>query len=142
MASRRVSRPLQVGLILTLAIALGALAGWASAGAQEGEAAGDVTLLRGGNLIAYTGATLPVEEALNNVEPAVSRVWHWDAAGQVWEAWDRALPAILLGFTQLETGQAYFIYADSDVPWIWIPALVARCETSEAKSLASAAATV
>ena len=94
---------LAVGVVLLFAAALlpALLIGARDATAQQA----DAVLVVGGNYVAYDGATLPVEDALNVVVDAVSAVWWFDSNQGAWAGWNPALPASLQAFTALTSGQ-------------------------------------
>ncbi len=68
-----------------------------------------VDLVQGFNSVAYTGTTLPVAEALNNVAADVATVWRFNATAQGWESFTRDLPDALQQVRNLDNGTAYFL---------------------------------
>ena len=97
---------------------LAALAALAMAAAIPTPAgAADIELLRGFNLVAYSGATLPVSDALADSRDVVTSVWAYDATTQAWRGWHAALPPAAQSLTTLESGEAYFVYATNARGW-------------------------
>ena len=110
---------LAVGVVLLFAAATlpALLMGAHDASAQQA----DAVLVVGGNYVAYDGATLPVEDALNDAVDAVSAVWWFDSNQGAWAGWNPALPAGLQAFTALTSGQPYFVVASRAATWRFVP---------------------
>ena len=107
-----------VVLLFTAALLPALLTGGRGATAQQTNA----SLVTGGNYVAYAGATLPVEDALNNTLTAVSAVWWFDRQQGAWAGWNPSLPAGLQAFTTLTSGEPYFIVATRAASWTFVPA--------------------
>ncbi|MCZ6707046.1 MAG: hypothetical protein O7A71_03770, partial [Chloroflexi bacterium] len=78
-----------IGVLSVVVVALlaGVLLSSQAATAQE-----SLTLRAAWSNVVYDGETMPVELALTNAAPVVESIWHWDAAGQVWDPWFRDVP--------------------------------------------------
>ena len=102
-------------------VAASLLAGVLLAGAllssQAATAQEPLTLRSAWSNVVYDGETMPVELALTNVAPVVESIWHWDAAGQVWDPWFRDVPVVST-LAVLETGEAYWIRVSATVEWV------------------------
>ncbi len=83
---------------------------------------GDLTLYAGLNMVVYTGPTLDVEPALNNVVANVDSIWLWDATEQGWDSWFRVGPSFITSLTEMSTGSAYWMRTPVQVVWIFASA--------------------
>ena len=98
----RAVSPVVLVLVLFAAATLPVLlSGGRDATAQQA----DASLVSGGNYVAYDGATLPVEDALNDAVAVVSAVWWFDQQQGEWAGWNPSLPAALQAFSTLTSGQ-------------------------------------
>ncbi len=84
---------------------------------QAATAQEPLTLRSAWSNVVYDGETMPVELALTNAAPVVESIWHWDAAGQVWDPWFRDVPLVST-LAVLETGEAYWIRVSATVEWV------------------------
>ena len=85
--------------------------------AEASHAPTGVDVVAGANLVTYDGPTLPVTQALNNIDTITVAVWRFDAASQQWQAWTASLPESLRGFAALEHGRAYFLITNAAAAW-------------------------
>ena len=80
-----------------------------------------VDLLAGISDVGYLGPTLPVLDAIADVDDVVERIWIHDRfAGPgdlTWRVWAPLLPDAIQGFMKLEFGEAYFVIAKAATTW-------------------------
>lgn len=108
--------------VVALAATASVLLPVASPPAQSAAQQEETRLVPGFTFVAYTGETLPVEEALGDAFSAVAAIWRFDARNEVWEGWSLGLPPSLRPFSDLETGEAYFVSATRNMRWAFVPA--------------------
>jgi hypothetical protein len=76
-----------------------------------------IQLFAGANLVAYTGPTTDVREAVNSAQELILGLWSLDAATQNWSLWSPVLPDPLNGFSVIEHGHAYVVVASATGTW-------------------------
>ena len=104
----------------TITATLGSIDGSASLEVTESVEVVTVELLEGVNVVAYTGATTSLPDALSNIGPdgsaVVQVIWaRADWTGGVWLYYNAAIPWGTL--TELENGRAYIIVVSQDCSW-------------------------
>lgn len=109
MTRRRLLRRLLVAGILLGIVVLALPPG--DLGAQD-----TVSLEGGWNNVAYSGETLPLDEAFGSTLPLVESVWQWRALTQDWLAAFTTQPAVS-SLGTIENGAAYWILASRDTTW-------------------------
>lgn len=70
-----------------------------------------VPLYTGWNNIAYLGQTQPVAQAMASIQGKYTIVFHYVNIDKSWQSYSPNLPAFASNLTNLEYGQAYWIYA-------------------------------
>jgi len=71
----------------------------------------------GWNLITYTGDTLPVAQALADINGMYRSAFTYDSATQSFKSYFPTLPAALNSLQQLEAGDAVWIFMEQSVAW-------------------------
>ncbi|MFQ5878886.1 MAG: TolB family protein [Dehalococcoidia bacterium] len=100
-------------VIALVAIALAASIGFYVQRPSRAEPVVTTTLYTGWNMLAYVGPTLPVADALAQVEGKFNIVWSLDGSSQSWAGFDPSAPPFLNDLQELQQFLAYMIFMNA-----------------------------